>query len=241
MDKKTIDILLKKAYRSFSEKIDPKTIKKIIPIAFPVLQSTWRARIAVSESSGLIDRYILRALKEFGPCDIKRLDELLCLGEDRIEHAIKEMGKWGSPITRTANEFSFAPNGDIESFCVIQEHDFTFCINGLSGDLLPVDFCKKSKLTEINDIREEYALYVKLSPITSGSESKLASLCSGTDAQRVSEGIPDGFVDLVDKTPRNESCRYFLSFAIVAIDGTITVFGASDAAIVLNSINNYLE
>ena len=241
MDKKTIDILLKKSYRSFSEKINPKIIKKIIPIAFPVLQSTWRARIAISESSGLIDRYILRALKDFGPCDIKRLDELLCLGEERIEHAINEMERFGSPIVRTANMFSFAPDGDIESFRIIQEHDFTFCINGLSGDLLPIDFCKKSKQTEINNIEEEYTLYIKMLPITSGAESKLATLCSGTDSQKAGEGIPDGFVDLMDKTPRNESCRYFLAFAVLTIDGTITVFGASNAVIILNSINNYLE
>ena len=37
MDKKNIDILLKKAYWNFTEKIDPKRIKKILPIAFPVV------------------------------------------------------------------------------------------------------------------------------------------------------------------------------------------------------------
>lgn len=130
MDKKTIDILLKKAYWNFSEQIEPKKIKKILPIAFPVLQSTWRIKIATTESSGLIDRYILRVLKEFGPCDIKKIDDLLCLGEDRIEHALIEMEKLGSPITHTSEGYSFAANGDIEHFIVEQEHDFTFCING---------------------------------------------------------------------------------------------------------------
>lgn len=241
MDKKTIDILLKKAYWNFSEQIEPKKIKKILPIAFPVLQSTWRIKIATTESSGLIDRYILRVLKEFGPCDIKKIDDLLCLGEDRIEHALIEMEKLGSPITHTSEGYSFAANGDIEHFIVEQEHDFTFCINGISGDLLPVDFCKKSKSAEINDVWEEHPLYIKLSSIISGSESKLPNLRSGADAKRFNEGVPDGFQGLVEKRPRSEFCRYFLSFGVVTTDGSITVFCAGDVPIPLNSVGNYLE
>jgi len=241
MDKKSIDILLKKAYWNFSEQIEPKKIKKIIPIAFPVLQSTWRIKIATTESSGLIDRYILRVLKEFGPCDIKKIDDLLCLGEDRIKHALIEMKKLGSPITHSAEGYSFAANGDVEHFIVEQEHDFTFCINGISGDLLPVDFCQKSKSAEINDVREEHPLYIKLSSIVSGSESKLQTLRSGTDAKRFSEGVPDGFEGLVGKRPRSEFCRYFLSFGVVTTDGTMTVFCAGDVSSRLNSIGNYLE
>ena len=75
MEKKYIDILLKKAYRQFSERLDVQTVKKIIPIAFPVLQSTWKIKISTAEATGLIDRYILRVLKDFGPCSIKKIDE----------------------------------------------------------------------------------------------------------------------------------------------------------------------
>lgn len=241
MDKKNIDILLKKAYWNFTEKIEPKSIKKILPIAFPVLKSTWRIKIATTEPSGLIDRYILRVLKEFGPCDIKRIDDLLCLGEDRIEHALIEMEKLGSPITHSASGYSFATNGDVEHFTVEQEHDFTFCINGISGDLLPVDFCQKSKSAEIKDVGEDHSLYIKLSSIISGSESKLPTLRSGTDAKRFAEGIPDGFKCLVEDRPKSEFCRCFLSFGVVTADGNMSVFCAGDATIHLNSIDNYLE
>ena len=241
MDKKNIDILLKKAYQNFTDKIEPKSIKKIHPIAFPVLQSTWRIKIATTEPAGLIDRFILLVLKEFGPCDIKRIDDLLCLGEDRIEHALVEMEKLGSPITHAANGYSFAADGDVEHFIVEQEHDFTFCINGISGDLLPVDFCKKLKSAEINDVREEHPLYIKLSSIISGSESKLLTLRAGTDVKRFNEGIPDGFQGLVEKRPRSEFCRYFLSFGVVTTDGAMTIFCAGDTSIRLNSIGNYLE
>lgn len=241
MDRKTIDILLRKAYWNFSKKAEPEKIKKIIPIAFPVLQSTWKAKIATTESSGLIDRYILRVIKEFGPCDIKRIDELLCLGEDRIRHALTEMEKLGSPIIHNANVYSIAANGDIEHFHVEQEHDFTFCINGISGDLLPIDFCRKSKGAEIYDSGEERTPYIKLSPIVSGSESKLMSLRSGTDTKSFSEGIPDGFVCLAEKNPKAEFCRYFLSFAVITEDRAVSVFCAGDNSIRLNSIDNYLE
>ena len=166
---------------------------------------------------------------------------MLCLGKDRIEHALIEMEKLGSPITHSANGYSFAANGDVEHFTVEQEHDFTFCINGISGDLLPVDFCQKSKSAEINDVWEDHPLYIKLSSIISGAESKLTTLRSGIDAKRFGEGVPDGFECLVGNRPRSEFCRYFLSFGVVTADGSMTIFCAGDTTIALNSIDNYLE
>lgn len=240
MDKKNIDILLKKAYQVFSKQIDHKTIRKIIPIAFPVLQSTWLIKIIANESSGLIDRYILHILRDFGPCQIKRIDELLCLGEERIEHALIEMERLGSPVIHSGNEYSFAADGDIEHFHVEREHEFSFCINGISGDLLPIDFCSKMKKAEIKDLGEEHSLYIKLSPLINGLESKLLTLQSGTDANKFEEGIPDGFMCLAENNPRQEYCRYYLSFAVVTTDGNVLVYWAGDESISINLIQNYL-
>lgn len=242
MDKRNIELLLRKAYPSFSEYIEPIKISKIVPIAFPVLQSSWQIKVDSVEPTGLIDRYILRVLKEFGPCSIKRIDELLCLGEERIGHALREMEKLGSPIKHTAGAgYSLATDGDIDHFHIVQEHEFAFCINGITGKLLPVEFCKKVKNAEINDIQEDRPLYVKLLPIVSGVESELVSCRQGIDAVKTNEGIPDGFISLVESAPRNETCRYFLSFLIVGIDKTARVVCVGSKLFALNVPQEYMK
>ena len=240
MDKKKIDMLLKKSYRFISEQIEPEKITKIIPIAFPVLLSTWKIKVLLEEPSGLIDRYILRVLKDFGPCNIKRIDDFLCLGEARIKQALAEMEKLGSPISHSGDLFSFAIDGDIEHFHIEQDHDFSFCINGISGELLPLDFCSQAKNAEIEDLLEKNPLYIKFSPITSGTESKLKSLLPGKDAKKVVEGVPDGFVCLVDKSPRKEYCRYFLSFLVVTAE-SVKVFSAGSEKAFLTVDPNYFK
>ena len=242
MDKRNIELLLRKAYPFISEQIDPKTISKIIPLAFPVIQSSWQIKVDTVEPAGLIDRYILRVLKDFGPCTLKQIDELLCLGEERIEHALIDMEKLGSPIGHTSGScYSFAADGDIDHFHIVQEHEFAFCINGVTGGLLPVDFCKKAKNAEISDIQEERPLYVKLLPIVSGAESELMSCRQGIDATKVKEGIPDGFLSLSERAPRFETCRYFLSFMIVDINKIISFFCAGNKPYALNVPQNYMR
>lgn len=240
MDKKNIDILLKKAYPSIAGRIDSTKIRKIIPVAFPVLQSTWKIKVIIDEPAGLIDRYILRVLKNFGPCNVDRIDELLCLGQERILHALAEMERLGSPITRTGNQFAFSKDGDIEHFRIEREHEFSFCINGISGDLLPIDFCHKAKDAEINDFQDEYPLFVKFSPIINGLESQIKTLQAGKDAGNLRVGVPDGFVCLTEKNPSREYCRYFLAF-LVSTDESVSLFSVGNEIVSLDVKSDYLR
>ena len=240
MDKKNIDILLKKAYPSIAGRIDFTKIRKIIPVAFPVLQSTWKIKVIIDEPAGLIDRYILRVLKNFGPCNVERIDELLCLGKERISHALVEMERLGSPITRTGDQYAFSKNGNIEHFRIEREHEFSFCINGISGDLLPIDFCHKAKAAEINDFQDEYPLFVKFSPIINGLESQIKTLQAGKDAGKLRVGVPDGFVCLTEKNPSREYCRYFLAF-LVSTDDSVSLFSVGNEIVSLDVKSDYLR
>lgn len=230
-----------------ASKVDMSTVTKIIPVAFPVLQSTWRIRILMEEPVGMIDRYILRALKEFGPCDVRRIDAILCLGVDRIDHALKEMIRLGAPVKVEEGLYLIEKEDKVDHFRVEQDHSFSFCINAITGELLPVDFFKNVKKSELNDISDDWTPYLKLLPIVSGAESALVKLRSGVDAKKRAEGIPDGFLRLLDQRAQHESCRFFLAFVLLTGSSSIKIFcvGNEPAGekniIELGLIPNYLQ
>lgn len=223
------------------------TVTKIIPVAFPVLQSTWRIRILMEEPVGMIDRYILRVLKEFGPCDVRRIDTILCLGVDRIDHALKEMIRLGAPVKVEQGLYLIEKEDKVDHFRVEQEHSFSFCINAITGELLPVDFFKNVKKSELNDISDDWTPYLKLLPIVSGAESALVKLRSGVDAKKREEGIPDGFLRLLDQRAQHESCRFFLAFALLTGSSSVKIFcvgnepAGEKTIIELGVIPNYLQ
>lgn len=241
MDNKQISLVLRKAYRSLASEIDMNKVTKIIPVAFPVLQSTWRIKILLEEPVGMIDRYILRVLKEFGPSNVKRIDAILCLGEDRIDHALKEMKRLGAPVVFEKGLYSINKNDDIDHFRVEQEHSFSFCINAITGELLPVDFCKNAKICELTDISDDWSPYLKLLPIMSGEESSLVKLRSGVDANKTMEGVPDGFVQLLDQKAQHESCRFFLAFAFLTGTSSVNIYCAGKTIMELGLIPDYLQ
>lgn len=209
-------------------------ISRIVPVAWPLLKSEWNVIVSVSEPVGLVDRFILRALRDFGPCTIAELDEFLCLGEDRTMAAVEELLRIGAPIEKTDND-RYCVNGaiSIEGFQVKREHRFEFLLNGLSGDLLPSDMLGRMKrIIFSKEDFEEMPWIQRLNPILSSQESKALRGLNPAKALQASDanGIPYGFQKLVGEAPLNESIVFALGFVFVDSSGKTLLLAATEAA-----------
>lgn len=218
-------------------------ISRIIPVAWPMLKSEWDVIVSVSESIGLVDRFVLRALRDFGPCTVKELDELLCLGRDRTEAAIGEMIRVGAPITKSGSQYYVQERLEIDSFRTEHEHTFLFLINGLTGDILPSSFVVRAKRTVLSE--EDLVnmpMIVRINPVLTGAESPVLKEMDSSKAIRASEaeGIPLGFKEFSSNFPRREIVQFVLGFLFIDISGNGLLLAATEEADEISLPRRYL-
>ena len=218
-------------------------ISRIIPVALPLLKSEWDVVVTVTEPVGLVDRFVLRALRDFGPCTVRELDELLCLGKDRTVAALDEMIRVGSPIIKDHLRYSVPVGTEIESFQTEHKHRFAFLLNGLTGDLLPSSFLDRSKRVILSeDNLAEMPWILQLRPILTGSESPVLRGLNPSKALKATEavGIPTGFKEFCSKYPRHESTLYVLGFLFIDMSGNGLILAATEAADEITFPREYL-
>ncbi|MBQ6337671.1 MAG: phosphatidylserine/phosphatidylglycerophosphate/cardiolipin synthase family protein [Kiritimatiellae bacterium] len=219
-------------------------ISRIVPVALPLLKSEWDVVVTVTEPVGLVDRFVLRALRDFGPCTVRELDELLCLGKDRTMAALEEMIRVGSPIIKDHLRYSVPVGTEIESFQTEHEHRFAFLLNGLTGDLLPASFLDRSKRVILSeDNLAEMPWILQLRPILTGSESPVLRGLNPSKALKATEavGIPTGFKEFCSKYPRHESTLYVLGFLFIDMSGNGLILAATEAADEITFPREYLS
>ena len=189
---------------------------QIIPVAYPVVFSTWKVKVVSNEPTGMVDRYILEIIRDFGPCDIEQIDEFLCLGQDVISNALTDMIRLGAPVRINNGKCSLNSQGDIQNYQVEQVHPFKFVINGITGDLLPTDFVRRTKDLVVSDDSDSSTNLLYLTPIVNGLESKRINELKRKKVTGVYNlGVPDGFVEFIDRSPISEECQKILCFLFV--------------------------
>jgi len=228
-----LEMFLQSPRRAAIAALGTGNISRIVPVAWPLLKSEWDVVVTVTEPIGLVDRFVLRALRDFGPCTVRELDTLLCLGEDRTAAALKEMVRVGAPIQMKGLRYSVPAGMKIEPFITEHEHRFAFLLNGLTGDLLPSSFLDRSKRIVLSeDDLAEMAWILKLRPILTGAESPALRNLNPSKVLKASEavGIPIGFKEFCSKAPRRESTLFVLGFLFIDMSGSGLMFAATEAA-----------
>ena len=219
-------------------------VSRIVPVAWPLLKSEWSVAVTVSEPVGLVDRFVLRALRDFGPCTAKELDGLLCLGDDRTEATLAEMIRVGAPIRKTGRRYAVPEGTETESFKTEHEHSFLFLLDGLTGDFLPSSFPARAMRAFLSksDL-EEMPWLVRLNPVLTGSESPALKNLDASKALRASEadGIPVGFKELSSTVPRRETVQFVLGFLFVDMSGNGLLLAATETADEIPFPHGYLS
>lgn len=239
-----LEISLQSPRRAAVAVLGEGNISRIVPVAWPLLKSEWDVVVTVTEPVGLVDRFVLRALRDFGPSTVRELDALLSLGEDRTAAALNEMIRVGAPIQMNYSRYSVPAETEIESFQTEREHRFAFLLNGLTGDLLPSSFLDRSKRIVIpeNELAE-MPWILKLRPILTGGESPALRRLNPSKALKASEavGIPIGFKEFRSNVPSRESILFVLGFLFIDMSGTGLMFAATEAADEIVFPRNYLS
>lgn len=228
-----LEMFLQSPRRAAIAALGVGNISRIVPVAWPLLKSEWDVIVTVTEPVGLVDRFVLRALRDFGPCTVRELDALLCLGEDRTAAALNEMVRVGAPIQMKGLQYSVPAGTEIEPFKTEHEHRFAFLLNGLTGDLLPSSFLDRSKRIVLSeDVLAEMPWILKLRPILTGTESPALRNLNPSKVLKASEavGIPIGFKEFSSKVPRRESTLFILGFLFIDMSGNGLMFAATEAA-----------
>ena len=244
MTSKEVGMMLNGPRHAAAAVLGANRITRIVPVAWPLVKSEWNVIVSVSEPTGLVDRFVLRALRDFGPCSVSELDALLCLGEERTESAVEEMIRIGAPIQKIPDgKYSVPKDTEIDEFRTKHEHRFAFLLGGLSGNLLPPSMyfrIKQAILTE--DDLSEMKWIVRLPPIVTGAESPALRDLNPSRALKASEadGIPYGFRKLSGKAPLKESVIYALGFFFTDLSGNGILLAATEAAEEIATPKGYL-
>ena len=228
-----LEMLLQAPRHAAVAALGEENISRIVPVAWPLLKSEWNAVVTVSEPVGLVDRFVLRALRDFGPCSIKELDDMLCIGEDRTEAAVEEMIRVGAPIQKEGRRYSVPEGTETESFKTEHEHAFLFLLDGLTGDFLPSSFLARAKRAVLSTTDlEELPWIVRLNPVLTGSESPALKNLDASKALRMSEadGIPVGFKTFSSAFPQRETVQFILGFLFVDMSGKGLLLAATETA-----------
>ena len=69
---------------------------KIVPVRFPIAEETYEIVQVVNEPMGMVERYVLEAISEFGPCDYTDIHNLLGLDTELIGDMVEDLSKAGN-------------------------------------------------------------------------------------------------------------------------------------------------
>ena len=231
MEIKQVIDLRRKCVEAYSAVHGLDTLQSLFQVAFPVYMSTWRVKLRIEKSTGLVDRQMLTAVQKFGPISSAAISEMLCLEEAIVENSLQDLASAGvDGLLYEGGFWKLVPGTEIEHFYVEKEHEFGFVSNGLTGDFLPlnrVSACRVAKLTE--DEIWKFRL-VQLRPMHSSAESPLVKEMRGTKRahQYAEYGIPDNFLSFEGVQPVKEHVSFILAFVFVDKCGSIEIMPATE-------------
>ncbi len=218
---------------------------KIVPIRFPIAEETYDVVQAINEPMGMVERYILEAICEFGPCSSDDIAGLLSLDQSLIADMISGLIKAEVDIDQNGAQFSAGQSlrASIKDQRLAKRvrHRRTFVVNPLTGDLLPINFIDNSDrwlvpfVTENEEVESSDWLRVRMGDRAISGSSSLASVLLSTDTEdRVVFGIPEGGISIIDDACLDRKLYSVLAFAVVTQESNIEVYSAVDFSIPLS-------
>lgn len=219
---------------------------KIVPIRFPIAEETYEISQAINEPMGMVERYILEAITEFGPCLIDDIASLLSLDRSLITDMVDGMIKADVDLARDRDQYSAGESlrasiGQRQLTKRVR-HRRRFTVNPLTGDLLPIKFINESErwivpfVTENEEGESTNWLRVRMGDrALHGSRSLARGILSTDVEERTQLGIPEGAVELVDETCFDRKLYSVLAFAVVTQQWYVEVYSAFDFSIPLSN------
>jgi DNA-binding MarR family transcriptional regulator len=218
---------------------------KIVPIRFPIAEETYEVCQSINEPMGMVERYILEAITEFGPCSIDDIANLLSLDRSLIADMVNGMVKADVDLTRDRDQYSAGKSlrasiGQRQLTKRIRHHR-RFAVNPLTGGLLPINFISESErwivpfVTENEEGESTNWLRVRMGDRALHGNRALAYNLLSTDVkERTQLGIPEGAIAMTSETCLDRKLYSVLAFAVVTQQWNVEVYSAFDFSIPLS-------
>lgn len=241
--------LLMRIAKSFASQ---EGVARIIPIAYPIVTTGFNVRQQITVSIGLVNRYILDAICQFGPISVKEIDELLGLGEEVIRNSLSELEAFDSGITKENGHYT--PSAGLlkqkslesltKSVCLSRK----FIVNGVTGKLLPVDFwnshdnfrmrqeLSQGNSTCLDDLDKEVPVWTILQNSGDLGTNDINDWIKAPDQElKRLFGIPEGATGLACDYPLESNTEWVLGFILVYKDETSKVVSCTNSELIPRS------
>ena len=222
--------------------VEAAPVLTAVPLGFRVVEATYSLRERKPEEIGLVRRYVLEAVCRFGPCTPAELDAMLGLGEDVVTRTLQDMEHVVPGLTRHGSAFSANDEVrqllDSDQFTRVVTHCRTFLINGLTGEVLPINFWKSHANWRLypdagnpegrfrRASGEPTEITVKIVDRGVTGREKLRRLIQSGDAKwRQEYGVPAGSWEPPSE-PEEIQVSWVLSFLLLRADGTCKLYSA---------------
>lgn len=230
--------------------VENDNIIRAVPVAMPIVDASWRVRIKVTTPIGMVERYLLDAVRRFGPITEEELDELMGLGTERINFLITDIINQGAPIALSSKKLTYTDHDKepLKEFYKIVEQEFSFIFNGITGELLPVRFWKNHEEAEINIFQDnDNAISSRLLHLKAAIINSNIKPCAKHQSsdKRAELGLPAGYMDVTDTVPIREKSSWVIAFIFIYASGKIAIRTAGNPSLDLGfpkeSISEYLK
>ena len=225
-----------------------RQLAKAFPIAYPIVDVAYDVRQRIPEPIGLVARYALETLCQFGPCSPVELDGFLALGVDLAQVVLERLAILNSDVKRVGERFEAGP-GTLErarSGFLGREvrHQRKFVVNGLTGMLLPINFWDTNETWRLtidpnspngpmrDALGELTAIFSLISDVMADGLADLKRHLGSTDVEaRRNIGIPEGAIELLSNQPQETEVGWVLAFLLVRTDGSVDIVTAADSSL----------
>lgn len=216
--------LFYKLWDSLGPKADPKNIVRVVPLLFPILESTIRLQQVVTTPIRLVDRYLFDVVRQFGPMTATDVGNLLGLQPYRVELFFQDAIRAGAPLRYADGVYHCrGAKGPLKYFENTVSHEVRIIRSGVVNELFPITFLDmyaRSRLNLQGDSAEQWLrAFPLLQSTTHGENFTLPDLLPQHTACL---GIPEGFnyhdIEILD-----EQVSHFLAFALVTRAGTVDI------------------
>jgi hypothetical protein len=239
---------------ALAETAEAPTLRRLVPMAWPIIEVEHQIRVRLEEELGVIERHLLEALARFGPLTGQELSSLLGLEMFVVDAVIHDLERFPRVITQKATGYA-VPSDTLDRLSegkwtrkVVQP--YAFLIDGPTGGLLPLALGKappwhwvEVNLAEAGGTVEDCTGKLHrnacwVAPLHSTGQASLIRALEDSDRKHKADwGIPEGATEVVEGSGKCLRQRWLLALAEVRDDGAITVRPACRPDLALLSVD----
>lgn len=116
---------------------------KVVPVAYPVTSVVYATRERHVGQRGIIDRYVLDAVRRFGPMGAADVHAMLGVEEEIVRRILQNAADLGKGVECSRDVYTVESPAATERFSTEATHTRRFIVDGVDGKLLPMAYAEQ--------------------------------------------------------------------------------------------------